>query len=252
MDSTHNIQNSFAIGSEYPSLKKLKVTCLAAAISGLYEFNTVRCDNNRYTIKCKVSECPFRLHATSVSGSKIFHIKVSVSEHNCFGINHRGHVQATVPFLADYLQDKISEKPKYSPIDIVSDIRRELGVEISYSKAYRAKERVLENIHGTHHDAYARLLQYYEDIQRTNPGSTAIYETDSATQKFTRLFISFDANAAEMAYCQPIIGLNGTHLKHKYHGILLAATSVDGNHSLFPIVYVIVDQENDENWLWFL
>ena len=41
-------------------------------------------------------------------------------------------------------------------------------------------------------------------------------------------------------------------MKHKYRGILLAATSVDGNGSLFPIAHAIVDQENDDNWLWFL
>jgi transposase-like protein len=55
-----------------------------------------------------------------------------------------------------------------------------------------------------------------------------------------------------MVYCQPLIGLDGTHLKHKYRGILLAATSVDGNGSLFSIAYAIVDQKNDDNWLWFL
>src|SRR5579859_6159202 len=35
-------------------------------------------------------------------------------------------------------------------------------------------------------------------------------------------------------------------------GILLTATSVDGNGSLFPLVYSVVDAENDSNWLWFL
>jgi MULE transposase domain/SWIM zinc finger len=33
---------------------------------------------------------------------------------------------------------------------------------------------------------------------------------------------------------------------------LLAATSVDGKSCLFPVAHAIVDQENDENWLWFL
>jgi zinc finger SWIM domain-containing protein 3 len=134
----------------------------------------------------------------------------------------------------------------------VSDIRRELGVKISYSKAYRAKERALENNHGSHHDAYARLPQYCDDILKTNPNSTAIYEKDPETQKFTRVFISFGASAMGLAFCQSIIGLDGTHLKHKYCSILLAATSVDGNGCLFPVAHAIVDQENDEHWLWFL
>jgi MULE transposase domain. len=35
-------------------------------------------------------------------------------------------------------------------------------------------------------------------------------------------------------------------------GILLTATGVDANGSLFPLAYAVVDAENDVNWLWFL
>jgi transposase-like protein len=35
-------------------------------------------------------------------------------------------------------------------------------------------------------------------------------------------------------------------------GILLTATGVDANGSLFPLAYAVVSAENDENWLWFL
>jgi hypothetical protein len=35
-------------------------------------------------------------------------------------------------------------------------------------------------------------------------------------------------------------------------GILLAATAIDANGCLFPLAHVVVDAENDNNWLWFL
>src|SRR5579859_1856027 len=35
-------------------------------------------------------------------------------------------------------------------------------------------------------------------------------------------------------------------------GILLAATAIDANGSLFPLTHAVVDAENDDNWLWFL
>src|SRR5437667_9340177 len=37
-----------------------------------------------------------------------------------------------------------------------------------------------------------------------------------------------------------------------FQGILLAATGVDANGSLYPLAYVVVDAENDDNWLWML
>jgi hypothetical protein len=241
MDPPLHPHVAFAVGTEFSFRKKLKTVCLAAAIKGMYEFDTNQSEGNHYIIQCKVPECNFKLHAISVGGSSVFRIKISVPTHDCFGINHCGHAQATVSFLADYLQDKISEKPRYPPIDIVSDIRRELSVEISYSEAYCAEERALQNINGSHQDAYACLPQYCEDILKTNPGSTAIFETNPDNQKFIRIFISFGASALGLAYCQPVIGLDGTHLKHKYRGILLAATSVDGNGCLFPVAYAVVD-----------
>lgn len=42
------------------------------------------------------------------------------------------------------------------------------------------------------------------------------------------------------------------HLKAKYRGILLAATAVDANGSLFPLASAVVDAENDENWIRFV
>ena len=87
-----------------------------------------------------------------------------------------------------------------------------------------------------------------------NPNSTAIVEcTGEAPQiKFKHVFICYGASAMGFSHCLPILDLDGTHLKNKYQGILLAATAVDANNSLFPLMYAVVDTENDEHWLWFL
>jgi hypothetical protein len=66
------------------------------------------------------------------------------------------------------------------------------------------------------------------------------------------MFVSFGASAKGFPYCRPILGLDGTHLKSKYLGILLAATSVDALGQLFPVAFAVVSAENDDNWRWFL
>jgi len=70
--------------------------------------------------------------------------------------------------------------------------------------------------------------------------------------KFRWLFIAYGASGNGFAFYHPILGLDGTHLKTKYLGILLLATAVDANNQLFPVAFGIVDAENDQNWLWFL
>ena len=65
-------------------------------------------------------------------------------------------------------------------------------------------------------------------------------------------FSSLITISNRFAHCRPLLDLDDIHLKHKYLDILLAATAVDVNGSLFPFVYAIIDAENDDNWLWFL
>ncbi|XP_013589278.1 PREDICTED: uncharacterized protein LOC106297617 [Brassica oleracea var. oleracea] len=43
-----------------------------------------------------------------------------------------------------------------------------------------------------------------------------------------------------------------TFLKRKYKGVLLVATALDGNSSLYPIAFGVVDSENDLAWNWFM
>ena len=66
------------------------------------------------------------------------------------------------------------------------------------------------------------------------------------------MFVCYAASAIGFGYCPPVLGLDGTHLKTKYRGILLAATATDANRSLFPLASAVVDAENDDNWFWFI
>ena len=49
-----------------------------------------------------------------------------------------------------------------------------------------------------------------------------------------------------------VLFVDGTHLKAKYKGTPLAATTQDGNFHLYPIAFAIVDSENDASWSWFM
>jgi hypothetical protein len=241
----------FAVETDHDSLEALKDACRKAAMEGAFEFDTVRADRYRYTIKCKDGDCKWFIHAIRVSDSSKFRIQRSVLTHTCLGMQHNGHAQAMAKVIATMIEGKVRQKPDYSPTEIVDDVARELGIQISYSKAYRAKELALHKINGGHEDAYKLLPAYCENIKRTNPDSTVILDITSEN-RFRRLFLCFSASAMGFAHCRPIVGLDGTHLKHKYQGILLTATGIDATGSLFPLAYAVVDAENDENWQWFL
>ena len=66
---------------------------------------------------------------------------------------------------------------------------------------------------------------------------TALEMDDSGHFKFS--FMAFGAS------------FDGTFLRCKFGGILLTASSEDGNNQIFPLVFAIVDSKNDVSWTWF-
>ena len=121
-----------------------------------------------------------------------------------------------------------------------------MGVDVTYDMAWRAKELALKFINGTHEEPYAKLCGYCKDLANTNPHTTTIIERNNDS-KFKWIFISYGASAVGFAHCLPILGLDGTRLKSKYLGILLAATGVNTLGSLYPLAFAVVDAENDAN-----
>ena len=52
--------------------------------------------------------------------------------------------------------------------------------------------------------------------------------------------------------CRPIIRVNGCFLKWPFKGQLLAAVGKDVNNNMYPIAFVVVEDETKDSWTWFL
>ena len=68
-----------------------------------------------------------------------------------------GHLQATQSTIASKIIEKLHDQPMYHPKDIVQDIQWELGIQIHYKKALRAKDQAIAQINGSFEDAYKQL-----------------------------------------------------------------------------------------------
>src|SRR5579859_5684114 len=238
-------------GAVFESKKKLIAACRTYAVQQNIEFETSKSSNTHYKIKCKNANCSWSLYAVNIENTHGFSIRKYNHEHPCFSIIHTSHKQVTEAFIANRIQVKLMQRQSYTPKEIQEDLKCELNVDVTYGKAWRAKELAIKNINGTHEESYSKLPKYCEDLVNTNPGTVAFIESTDES-KFKRMFVSFGASLSGFTYCHPLLGLDGTHLKSKYIGILLAATGVDVMGQLFPLAFAVVDAENDSNWLWFL
>lgn len=209
-------------------------------------------DSHRVTVKCKSEGCLWRIYASRLATTQLICIKKMNKTHTCEGAAVKAGYRATRGWVGNIIKEKLKFSPNYRPKDIASDIKREYGIQLNYSQAWRAKEIAREQLQGSYEEAYSQLPSFCEKIMETNPGSLATF-TIKEDSSFHRLFVSFHASIYGFQQgCRPLLFLDSTVLYAKYQGTLLAAVGVDGNDGVFPVAFAVVDEETDDNWHWFL
>ena len=94
------------------------------------------------------------------------------------------------------------------------------------------------------------LPAWADQVMRKNPASDIHIETDSANC-FKYLYMCLAASKHGWPYCRPVIVVDGSALKSRFGGMLLAACGHDANGSIFPLAFGIVPSESNESWKWF-
>ncbi|XP_057476373.1 uncharacterized protein LOC130764252 [Actinidia eriantha] len=209
-------------------------------------------DNHRVTAKCKSEGCPWRIYASRLPTTQLICIKRLHATHTCEGAAIKAGHRATRGWVGSIIKEKLKASPNYKPKDIASDIKREYGIQLNYSQAWRAKEIAREQLQGSYKEAYNQVPYFCEKIMETNPGSVATFGTKEDST-FRRLFVSFHASISGFQQgCRPLLFLDSTPLYSKYQGTLLAAIAADGDDGVFPVAFAVVDADTDDNWHWFV
>ena len=112
-------------------------------------------------------------------------------------------------------------------------------------------------ITGNEEAQYGLLRDYAKMIRKTNVGSKVMLQTEMENEnvepKFKRMYIRYNAQKVGfLGGCRPFVALDECHLKGRFGGQLLSATAKDGNDNIFPVAMTVVEQENKDNWIWFL
>ncbi|KAK8957947.1 hypothetical protein KSP39_PZI000184 [Platanthera zijinensis] len=190
-----NPNHEIHVGQEFPDVKSCRRALRSAAIACHFEIQTVKSDKSRFTARCRAEGCPWRIHAAKLPGVPAFTIRTINGSHNCFGISHLGHQQASVQWVANSVEDRLRQNPHCKPKEILEEIHRVHGITLSYKQAWRGKERIMSSVRGSFEEGYRLLPQYCDQIKRANPGSMAsVY--GAAAQALT--VVEFDAKILEI------------------------------------------------------
>ncbi|KAD3337817.1 hypothetical protein E3N88_33338 [Mikania micrantha] len=240
------------VGQRFHSLAEFREALRKYSIAHAFNFVYKKNEHQRVTVKCKVEGCPWRIHASKLLTTQLVCVKTMRPVHNCQEVASKAPFRAKRSWVGNLIKGKVKEYPKIKLKDIAVELKSNYGIDLNYSQARRAKEYAREQLLGSYKDAYSELRFFCEKIMDTNPGSLASFSTKEDSS-FNRLFVCF--HALESGFLQgfrPLLFLDYTRLNSRYQGMLLTATAADGDDGAFPVAFAVVDEENDDNWHWFL
>ncbi|CAI9288124.1 unnamed protein product [Lactuca saligna] len=134
-------------------------------------------------------------------------------------------------------------------------IQRKFSCKVNTPQCQRARAKALFLIEGKLSDHYAKVLDYGQEILRSNPGSTVNIGVKSNPNGnyFQCICICFKAlKDGWNNSCRRVIGLDGCFLKGRVKGELLSAIGRDANDEIYLIAWAVVNVENKDNWKWFV
>lgn len=134
--------------------------------------------------------------------------------------------------VSSVIVDQLRTKPLIKPADIITDFKQNYWLYVSYYNAWCGKELAKKDIHGDEALAYTQLVWYIEALLKPNPGFHCYLECDTKSSRFERIFISYPASIEGFKFCRPCLCVDGTFVKNKYKGHLLAATGKNGNQGM--------------------
>ncbi|KAK6151822.1 hypothetical protein DH2020_014457 [Rehmannia glutinosa] len=246
-------EEQFQKGDVYNTKDELIKQLICYALKHYFQYKVKRLCKQKYYVNCIDENCNWHLKASSTSGTTTFIVREHERTHTCpldKRMSNNRHAMAKI--VGDLIKSKFLNNIKtvYTPTYIIRDMKDEHGISLDYKKAWRLKEKALEVIRGRSDESYQKLLAYLYMLEKTNPRSI-IEIVRKEDDTFLFLFMAISASIKGWRHCRHVIVVDGTFLKASYGGTLLSACTQDGNGSIFPLLFLIVDYENDGSWVWF-
>ncbi|XP_071922607.1 uncharacterized protein [Coffea arabica] len=132
--------------------------------------------------------------------------------------------EATSDWMVKKLVGITRDHPNMTSKGVEAELRK-YGVKPNKMQIFRAKNKALAKIEGTHAESYSKLPKHAELFRAQKLGF--------------------------LEGCRPFVGFDGCFLKGPFGGVLMTAVALDANNSVFSIVFAVTECENKDIWRWF-
>nr|XP_018623093.1 uncharacterized protein LOC108943476 [Nicotiana tomentosiformis] len=152
-------QREVMVGRVYKDKATLKQVMEHYAISERFQFRVDRSNAISYTLLCMSEDCEWRFKASSINKSQMFKVIEFNDKHTC-PLKDKVYEQrqASSSLIGGMIRSKLTNhKRKYTPKDIINDVKSDFGVDVSYMLAWRAKEKAMDFLRGEPTNSYNKL-----------------------------------------------------------------------------------------------
>nr|AAT47059.1 putative mutator-like transposase [Oryza sativa Japonica Group] len=223
-------ENEVIEGARYAHKDEMKEAVKHWAVSLQREFRVVKSTNYVYEVRCMKEDCPWRVHAYKGKWNDYWKVSI-VTEHKCYlqGVE-KYHRNITSAFVASEMYSSVVGNIGFEPKSIIRHIEKKFKYTISYAKAWRAKQKIIEMRYGTFEASYDNLPRLLATIAQRNNNTYYDLHTftsvdDRTNSVLQRAFFSLGACINAFVHCRPVLCIDGTFM---------------------------TESENTESWYWFL
>ena len=156
-------------GQLFPNKQELKDMLSRLTVTSIREVFVKISSPSKYNVKCRITGCTFYVRA-HVPKNEIHWVASIVQNHSCTLQNlGKRHRNLTASLIANELYSEIIEKRDMECSFIQQSVRRQFKYDITYHKAWRAKQIVLEKRWGSYEASYCNLPRVLNILKERNP-----------------------------------------------------------------------------------
>ncbi|XP_023641252.1 uncharacterized protein LOC111831414 [Capsella rubella] len=246
--------DKLAIGRTFLSGFEFKEVVLHHALRTRENIKQNRWGKDKMSFVCgQDKSCDWKVYAAFDKTRQLWVVRTTCGYHRCKSNGKCKLLKS--PVIGRLFLDKLRLQPNYMPLDIQRHIKEQWNILSSIGQVQRGRLLALKWLQEEYAQHFAHLRGYATELINSNAGSTTVVDTypnADGEDVFNRFYVCLGAMKQAFYYCRPIIGIDGTFLKHAVKGCLLTAIAHDANNQIYPIAWAAVQTENADNWLWFL
>uniref|UniRef100_A0A0A9CVT4 Transposase MuDR plant domain-containing protein n=1 Tax=Arundo donax TaxID=35708 RepID=A0A0A9CVT4_ARUDO len=160
------------------------------------DYRFLRNEPRYVMVRCQSEFCPFYLIASKISKEPTVMIRRLEEPHTCGTTSETSRISSN--WVANVFEEQIRSDPDWKVQDLIDEIQRKYGVEITKMMAYRARAKAGEIVLGNHKAQYKRIRDYCQTVIDKNPKSivrvaTINYVDQGLNPRFFGLFMCLKA-----------------------------------------------------------